>query len=290
MGCGPSQEPYIPPNARQQQKQQPIRQQAYPQHGQQQQRPGQVPYAQIVYATPNGTGTAGTQVKPPPYTPNPAYHAAAFQDLNKGVDEIEPMLLLDITGSMNFPISSATQVSRKSVIQESIGIIVRKLGQVDSQAQHEQGDDDEGGGLRTVTFADGKGTDIGDLNGDNLRIKWSKIQFGGGTYLVPGWRELKRVYKEEFGSRPYAEQPKLLCLLITDGEAADLDEFIRLLSNESYEKTYIGIALLGYGEDHEQAYNSFMRLVQHNQHVRLMNFGAESNPAEIANTCLNFVL
>ncbi len=65
--------------------------------------------------------------------------------------EKEPMLLLDTTGSMNYHTSATDPTPRKDTIREAISIIVDKLAAEDSQASKEE----EGGGIRTITFADG---------------------------------------------------------------------------------------------------------------------------------------
>src|SRR5712692_385156 len=83
--------------------------------------------------------------------------------------EKEPMLLLDTTGSMNYPTSATDQTPRKDTIREAISLVVDSLAAEDSQAGHEA----EGGGLRTVTFADGQAHDWGDLNPANLAQKWA---------------------------------------------------------------------------------------------------------------------
>src|SRR6476659_718553 len=95
--------------------------------------------------------------------------------------EKEPMLLLDTTGSMNYGSADNDPTPRKDVIREAISIIVERLGAEDSQAAEEE----EGGGLRTVTFADGQARDIGDLNPDNLQEKWNHIRWAGGTRIMP---------------------------------------------------------------------------------------------------------
>ncbi len=66
--------------------------------------------------------------------------------------EKEPMLLLDTTGSMNFGTAENDSTPRRDTIREAISIIVTRLAAADSQA----GKEAEGGGLRTVTFADGQ--------------------------------------------------------------------------------------------------------------------------------------
>src|SRR5690348_13659671 len=141
-------------------------------------------------------------------------------------EEKEPMLLLDTTGSMSYPTEAGGHTKRRETIQEAIKLIVSELAKEDSQAAHEE----EGGGLRTITFAGGEAHDIEDLNPDNLHDKWSQIRWGGGTYIMPGLEKLLEVYKEEFGSRPANERPMLMALVITDGEAEDTNEFARAIS------------------------------------------------------------
>jgi hypothetical protein len=96
--------------------------------------------------------------------------------------EKEPMLLLDTTGSMNYPTSAGDPTPRRDTIREAISIIVDSLAAEDSQA----GQEEEGGGLRTVTFADGQAHDIGDLNPANLAQKWAQVRWAGGTRIMPG--------------------------------------------------------------------------------------------------------
>jgi len=83
---------------------------------------------------------------------------------------------------MNYGVSATDSTPRKDVIREAISIIVTTLGKEDSQAKHEA----SGGGLRTVTFAGGQAHDIDDLNPRNLRDKWAKIKWAGGTRIMPG--------------------------------------------------------------------------------------------------------
>ncbi len=234
-------------------------------------------------------GPSGPPGPPPPYSPpaNVQYPPQPFSDLNRA-DEIEPMLLLDVTGSMQFSTSPNSTVKRRDTVEEAIGMIVGEIAKHDSQAVHEQGEGGEGGGLRTITFASGQADDIGDLNPANLRQKWQRIRWGGGTYIAVGWQKLKQVYREEFQRRPPAEQPKLLALVVTDGEAQDNDQFVQLLDQES-RSTYIVIALLGHGQDHENATRRYADLAARNNHVKLVNFGPETDPSQICAALTKFL-
>lgn len=200
--------------------------------------------------------------------------------------ETEPILLLDRTGSMNYPNSAEDQnTSRKDVVREAISLIVEELAVRDSQAGHEA----EGGGLLTFTFANGEAEEVGDLNPNNLDEKWKHIHWAGGTYIMPGWREVVQAYNEEFGSRPADQRPLLLTLIITDGEAADNDAFERTIA-QAKGGVYIVIALLGYGAEHDKAERAYNQIAQNNPaHVKVLSFANETNPQNIASALLEMI-
>lgn len=199
-------------------------------------------------------------------------------------EEKEPMLLLDTTGSMNYPTEAGGQTKRRETIQEAIKLIVGELAKEDSQAAQEE----EGGGLRTITFAGGEAYDIEDLNPDNLHAKWSQIRWGGGTYIMPGLQKLLEVYKEEFGSRPANERPTLLALVVTDGEAEDTNEFARAMSQVGG-SMYVALAIMGFGEEHDRALRAYQQIEAQNKHVRVIPFGSETDPEVIANALLRMI-
>src|SRR5579875_2877310 len=152
--------------------------------------------------------------------------SAANSDPSLPPGEKEPMLLLDTTGSMNYPTSASDPTPRKDTIREAISLIVESLAAADSQAAQEEG----GGGLRTVTFAKGEAEDIEDLNPNNLQQKWNQIRWAGGTRIMPGWNTLVDTYQDEFGHLPPDQRPLLLALVITDGEADDTDRFAQAIA------------------------------------------------------------
>lgn len=198
-------------------------------------------------------------------------------------EERETMLLLDVTGSMNQPASPGGS-SRNSVLQEAIYTVVETLAKEDSQAAHEEG----GGGLRTITFADGTATDIGDINPTNLRSKWHSIRWSGGTYIMPGFRKMQQVYAEEFGKEPVASRPKLLSLVITDGEADDTDQFAHTLAQIGG-GMYTVIAVVGYGPEHDRALEAYQAVAAQNTHVKVVSLAAETDPQTIADTLLRMI-
>jgi hypothetical protein len=199
--------------------------------------------------------------------------------------ETEPMLLLDVTGSMSEGADPRGTISRRDLVGRAIGTIVRELEVKDSQAEHEE----DAGGLMTITFANGEATCIEDLNSHNLQDKWRHIRWGGGTYIVPGWNELVDTYNEEFGNLPAEQKPALLALIITDGEARDIDQFTQVLA-QARGGVYIVVALLGYGSEHDRAEASWRQVAQRNPgHVQVMSFESETNPETIAHALLEMI-
>ncbi|HEY7832063.1 MAG TPA: vWA domain-containing protein [Ktedonobacterales bacterium] len=198
--------------------------------------------------------------------------------------EKEPMLLLDTTGSMNYPTSEGDSTPRKDTIKEAIGLIVAELASEDSQAAGEA----EGGGLRTVTFAGGNAEDLDDLNPNNLEQKWAGIHWAGGTRIMPGLNKLIGVYNDEFGKRPAADRPLLMALVITDGEADDTDQFARAVA-QAAGGVYFALAIIGYGPEHDAAVRQYKAIEQQNAHVKVLPFAAETDPNVIARALLRMI-
>ena len=203
---------------------------------------------------------------------------------NEQAQEKEPMLLLDPTGSMNYPTSENDNTPRKDTIKEAIGLIVAELATEDSQAAKEE----EGGGLRTVTFAGGNAYDLDDLNPNNLEQKWAGIHWAGGTRIMPGLNKLIEVYNDEFGSRPATDRPLLMALVITDGEADDTDQFARAVA-QAAGGVYFALAIIGYGPEHDAAVRQYKAIEQQNAHVKVLPFAAETDPNVIARALLRMI-
>lgn len=204
--------------------------------------------------------------------------------------EVEPMLLLDTSGSMTWPAAEGSKVSREQVVGEAIGKIVDVLAAKDSQAEHERAagaDEAEIGGLMTVGFADGP-TDYDDLNPVNLAQKWAAIQWGGATHIVAGWERLTDIYVEEFGDRPKQDRPHLLALIITDGEAQDGDKFAKVLESQGGH-TYVVVAVVGYGSDHDRTLEQYRRIEAANGNVRVVTFDSVTDPATISSSLLALI-
>lgn len=199
--------------------------------------------------------------------------------------ELEPMLLLDISGSMGYAASNRSNSSRKDVVCEAIRTIVGRLAAVDSQAAEEE----EGGGLYVVAF-NNEAHDVGDINTENLDEKWNRIPWGGGTRIVPGFNTLLKQYRNEFivGAKPGEKPPVLLCLVITDGEASDERQFEETLTKLSGE-VYVVTAIVGYGEDHDRTMKSYQRIESSNSHLRVIPFAGETDPNVIADAVMSMI-
>ncbi|HEY0754993.1 MAG TPA: vWA domain-containing protein [Ktedonobacteraceae bacterium] len=211
---------------------------------------------------------------------------ANTEQFSQSEQEKEPMLLLDTTGSMNYSSAANDPTPRKDVIREAISLIVGRLATEDSQAAGEE--EEEGGGLRTITFADGQAHDIGDLNPNNLRDKWSQIHWRGGTRVMPGFNLLLKTYTDEFGSRPLDDRPLLLALVITDGEADDTAAF-RDTVNRAAGSMYVVLAIIGHGAEHDMALRAYQQVEAQNGHVKVLPFAGETDPSVIANALLRMI-
>lgn len=215
----------------------------------------------------------------------------SIQDLSpvvpKGVDK-EPIGLIDTSGSMTWPATEGSTIERRSVVGEAMGALVAKLEKEDAQAAKEleaemaTGGTDEEGGLMTILFADANNARVlGDLNDQNWQEKWGGIKWGGGTHIMPGWNLVVDNYMSEFGDTPKQDRPALLALVITDGEAEDMAEFEAMCAQPSG-GTYICVAVIGFGPDHDATLAAYQKVAAANPHVRAVTFGSETDPNVIA--------
>jgi hypothetical protein len=207
--------------------------------------------------------------------------------------EKEPMLLLDTTGSMtwsNTGPSRETAPSRWSILEEVLPAVVTRMTEEDSQRVKEQaeaGDEDEGG-LMTVTFAGGQADKIGDISPENMKEQLAAIRakLGGGTEIMPGWNALNEVYLDEFGDTPQLDRPKMLAIVITDGEALDTEDFAAEMQKVG-NRAYVVLAIMGYGTEHDQATAAYQKVADANDHVRLVSFGNTTDPDKITDAILS---
>lgn len=110
--------------------------------------------------------------------------------------DTEPMLLLDTTGSMqDFTIQNGT-ITRADMAHRIVKGIVEELTRLDSAAKAHA--EEEGGGIKTTTFAKDNVVDLGDLNPDNIDTIWKTITWGGQTLLLPGTASQQRKEKKSY--------------------------------------------------------------------------------------------
>jgi hypothetical protein len=206
----------------------------------------------------------------------------------KGVEK-EPVALVDISGSMSWPVADGSRVQRREVVGEAMGLLVKALEDEDSQAAAEQaGGSDDKGGLLVHLFSD-HAEELGDLNSSNWRAKWDGIRWGGGTRIMTAWEAAQNDYLEEFGEVPALDRPVLLTLVITDGEASDWDQFSQVLEQANSTRKFC-VAIVGHGEDHDRTLSAYKAVEAKNgKHVRVVTFGGETDPASIANDLILLV-
>ncbi len=218
-------------------------------------------------------------------TPEPSVNDLSPM-VNTGVEK-EPMLLLDTSGSMTWGVAEGSAPSRRDVIGEAIGRLVEVLGAQDSQAEAEAAAGEDAGGLMTIVFSD-HAESLDDLSTANWKRKWDQIQWGGGTEIMPGWSLLVDTFLEEFGERPKQDRPALLALVITDGEARDAGEFAAEIAKLKG-TTYVCVAVLGFGSDHDATMASYGEIAAANNHVRVVSFGGQDDPKAIADDLLSLL-
>jgi hypothetical protein len=169
------------------------------------------------------------------------------------------MLLLDTTGSMNFPaaeprIAVPPPPPRRDVLRDALACFVQAV-------ERRQGA--SGVGLRSLTFGGGAAYDLGYLSTHDMAQQWGRITWEGGTYLAPAWQLVANTFAAEVGT---ASGAALATLLLTDGEAADLPAFEAALRPEAH--AFVLVALIGFGEEHDKAYKSFTGLAARNPRVK----------------------
>ena len=202
--------------------------------------------------------------------------------------DCEPMLLLDITGSMNDVTAYKGELKRKDMAYMIMKGVSDQLTKMDSAGKHEE----DGGGIRTIGFATNNVIDLDDINPGNIDEQWAKIQWGSTTNIVPGWKALQKVFYEEFGNLPRNDQPLQLITVITDGEAEDLEKFTAILEKEV--DAYVTIVILGYynpyyladKDPHGKVEKSFLDLAAKNSRVRVLLFTNQIDPNPIISSIL----
>jgi hypothetical protein len=207
----------------------------------------------------------------------------------------EPVLLLDLSTSMDWNAADDNGAdwpdpnSRRAIVIGALHGLVRVLEKEDSEAAAEQASgSDELGGLMTHGFAN-EHVEIGDLNSSNLERRLNEIKWGGRTYIMPAWKAALADYDEEFGDKDPDEQPTMLTLVLTDGEADDWREFEPVLQKATAKRVFV-VAIVGHGEKHNATLAAYQQAAKKNAaqdkfgkvHVEVVSFDSVTDPEEIA--------
>jgi len=209
--------------------------------------------------------------------------------------EKEPVLLLDLSTSMDWHAADDNGPdwpdpnSRRAIVIGALHGLVRVLEKEDSEAAAEQASgSDELGGLMTHGFAN-EHVEIGDLNSSNLERRLNEIKWGGRTYIMPAWKAALADYDEEFGDKDPDEQPTMLTLVLTDGEADDWRQFEPVLEKATAKRVFV-VAIVGHGEKHNATLAAYQQAAKKNAaqdrfgkvHVEVVSFDSVTDPEEIA--------
>jgi len=197
----------------------------------------------------------------------------------------EPVLIIDTTGSMTEPAAPGSTYTKSSLATDVARTLVTVLAGADTQGADEQG----GGGLLTISFADGIATEVGDLNPGNFDTLWSKkIRWRGGTYITPAFTMMMENFQEEFGALPTAVQPQLIAAVLTDGELSDTsaaNSFLRSVHGN----VYVYVVVVGYGTEHDKAVASWQNIAETNPHVKVEPLTGTTDARGIADRILAMV-
>ena len=233
---------------------------------------------------------AGAETGGPNRTPRSEIRPAVSANRNK-----EPVLLLDLSTSMDWGAADEygpewpDPGSRRAIVIEALRGLVRVLEQEDSEAAAEQAEgSDEQGGLMAHGFGNHH-VEIGDLNSSNLERRLNDIKWGGKTYIMPAWRAALADYDEEFGDRDPDEQPVMLTVVVTDGEADDWMDFEPILEKATAKRVFV-VAIVGHGRKHDATLAAYQEAARKNAardrfgkvHVEVVSFDAVTDPEEIA--------
>ncbi len=131
--------------------------------------------------------------------------------------------------------------------------------------------------------------EIGDLNSSNLERRLNEIKWGGKTYIMPAWKVALADYDEEFGDRDPDEQPTMLTLVVTDGEADDWMDVEPVLEKASVKRVFV-VAIVRHGRKHDATLAAYQQAARKNAaqdrfgkaHVEVVSFDSVTDPEEIA--------
>lgn len=202
------------------------------------------------------------QVKNTVYEARTAALHELADGLQAGMDHLEVMLLLDVSGSMTWDphrgVNGPDGITRYHDQPPNIALVKnlvhRCLHHMIPRTQREHPYQK---GIDLFSFSS-HGHYHGQITANNFDQDWNRmITMGGSTRIMTGWQCVKRQFFKEqhainsawgrydktFGWQPTSGMPKLSLLVFLDGEALDMDEFELELLGETW--AYVTIALVG---------------------------------------------
>ncbi len=196
----------------------------------------------------------------------------------------EPVFIVDVTGSMNEQAAPGSQMTKRELATNVARLLVETLAGADTQGA----DESSGGGLLTISFADGVANEVGDLNPGNFESKWRAISWEGGTYIAPAFEMMMENFQEEFGKLPKDVQPQLVAAVLTDGELYDshkATQFLRSVTGN----VHVYVIVVGYGVAHDNAVTIWQNIAETNPHVKVEAANASTDAKAIAARILAMV-
>jgi hypothetical protein len=191
----------------------------------------------------------------------------------------EIFLLVDTSNFMRLHAAEGSTVTRWGLLSEAMPTLITALEDLQSdQAQR---------GVQALGFSQSP-QDIGKLTRSSISRQWEEIDLGGSRpNLMAAVTQAQRQYLENHGEQDVYERPSALAIILAGGPPADAAEFTSILEQAGspgteQEKLYAVIAVLGYGEEHDQAIRAFEQVETANpKHVRVVSFEGETNPQRI---------
>jgi len=214
---------------------------------------------------------------PPPPPPVLLQHHSAVPSALLGIPPGAPkvpMLLLDTTGSMAFPIAPGSPLPRAALARAALE---RLVAAVEARQGY------NAPGLRAMAFANGAVLDMGYLRTPGFAQTWAALVWAGGTFVAPAIAAVHAAFA--------AEAPggtTLALLLLTDGAPADLAALEAALARPAACRVLVG--LLGYGEEHDLACDAYVKLASRYPLLKLVTFLGEESPDAIAATLARLLL
>jgi len=209
----------------------------------------------------------------------------------------EPIFLIDLSGSNFFegPQGQAgpdSPMTKKELLMIAVPLAAGKLGKDDSMAASEVGTDK--GGVRSYGFNEpdrfegwdeeeeefDDPRDLGDLSEANVQEKLGNAPWGGRTFIMPAIRAAVKAFVKEFPDGDTTAE----MVIWTDGQLNDQDQFEHWLEGVGKDasfKAVVAVAVLGYGDGHDQAVKEYKKIADSNNHISVAALTGVSDPSEV---------